>query len=113
MAVTSLPDSAERLGSVLTATGRRLCIPKPPVLLPSSPSRLRPHAATLPAPQSARLWAKPPAMATTVLLWSAEPEFVFTATGARRFLLVLSPSWPYLLNPQAASVPSEHNAKLW
>src|ERR1035441_3231941 len=111
MAITSLPDSAERFGSVLTATGRLLCTPK--VLLPNSPSRLRPQAATVPSPQSARLWSKPAAMATTVRPWSAEPEFVFTATGARRFLLVLSPSWPYLLKPQAATVPSEHNAKLW
>ena len=50
----------------------------------------------------------------TVLPKSAEiPESVFTATGVARVVVLLSPSWPWSLLPQAATVPSEYSARLW
>ena len=36
-----------------------------------------------------------------------------TCTGARRSVLVPSPSWPNSFQPQAQTVPSFLSAKLW
>ena len=53
-------------------------------------------------------------MATTVLPNSADTTAsVLTGTGTRdHVVVVLSPSLPYSLLPQAATVPSEHSARL-
>ena len=42
------------------------------------------------------------------------PEYTtdITATGTVRPVVVVSPSWPELFKPQAATVPSGHNARL-
>ena len=50
-------------------------------------------------------------MATTVL--PASTPLVFTATGTELGVVLPSPSWPKVLNPHAATVPSEHSARLW
>ena len=47
--------------------------------LPSTPSQLAPHAATVPSAHKARLWSLPPAMAVIVL--PARTPAAVTATG--------------------------------
>src|SRR5450759_2240087 len=87
----------------LTTTGVLLLVVVP---LPSSPSKLRPQASTWPVEVSARLWSKPPAMAVTVV-----PEGRLTATGVLLPVVVPSPSWPFLLSPQARTWPVELSAR--
>jgi len=77
---------------VLTATGTERFVS---VLSPSWPKELEPQDATVPSEQSARLWAKPTATATTLLPASAEtPAAALANTGTKRCVVVLSPSWP-------------------
>ena len=90
-----MPASAEMPAAVLVSTGTLRCVV---VLSPSWPDVLSPQAATVASAHSARLWLPPAATAITVLLASAEtPAAVLTATGTRRGVAVLSPSWPNVL----------------
>ena len=104
MAMTVLPASTPE---VFTAAGTRLPVV---LLLPSWPEVLAPHAASVPSVHSTTVCITPAAMAMTVL--PASTPAVFTSTGRELLIRVLLPSWPPSLFPQAASVPSEHNARL-
>src|SRR5262249_28065005 len=76
--------------------------------LPSWPDWLLPHARTVPSPLSASANESPAATATTALPL-ARPE---TRVGARRFVVVPSPSSPERLLPQANTEPSFRAARL-
>ena len=78
--------------------------------LPSTPSQLAPHAATVPSAQMAKLWSAPAAMEVTDLP-DRIPEEVM-AMGTWLSSMEPSPSWPLTLNPQEARVPFEHKARL-
>src|ERR1035437_7230403 len=86
IAVTVLPANTPEES---TATGTRLSVLPP---LPSSPSPLLPHAASVPFEQSARLCDPPATMAVTVLPEST-PEPVIS-TGTPLSAVPLLPSWP-------------------
>jgi hypothetical protein len=49
---------------------------------------------------NAQVWSPPPVIATTPLV---SP---LTATGVNRVVVVPSPSWPLVLNPQQYAAPS-------
>ena len=92
----------------VTNTGTLLSVV---LLLPSWPYSLNPQAATVPSEHKARLWAAPAATETTVL--PASTPLCVTRAGTWLSIVLLLPSWPYPLPPQAATVPSEHKARLW
>ena len=104
-AVTVLPSSTPLRS---TATGTKALLL---VLLPNWPELLAPQAASVPSAHNAKLWLPPAAMAMTRL--PASKPLVSTATGRVAVVVELLPNWPLLLYPQAATVPSEHNARLW
>ena len=81
------------------------------LLLPSSPALLYPQAATVPSEHRARLWSPPAATETTVL--PASTPLDVTRTGTLLLVVLLLPSCPNPFHPQAATVPSEHRARLW
>src|SRR5437899_1281933 len=87
-----------------------------PVLLPSpsSPSKFRPQAMSVPFESRARLWHAPQATATT-------PESPATGTGVLLHellpqvsgpVLLPLPSWPNSFSPHALTVPSARRARL-
>ncbi len=103
MATAILP--CRGVPAVVTATGTRLWVGMPP--LPSWPKAFAPQLAKLvelPSLYSTTLCNPPAAMATTVLPESK--PVVSTSTGARLSTVLLLPSAPELLKPQAATVPS-------
>src|SRR5437667_325883 len=65
-----------------------------------------PQPKTPPSDLSARL-CSPPAEILAI------PEALTTCTGASRFILVPSPSWPEPFYPHARTVPSDMSARLW
>ena len=90
-----------------TATGTKLGVP---LVLPSSPELLPPQAATVPSEHTATEKYCPAATPTTVL--PASPPVMLTATGVALLVVLPIPSWPLLLLPHVATVPSEHNTTL-
>ncbi len=81
------------------------------LLFPRLPDALAPHATVVSSLQSATLCAADAETAITLLVNSA-PVFIVTGTGTKLVLLLEFPSWPELFSHQAATVPSEHTARL-
>src|SRR5437763_967940 len=88
-----------------------------PVVLPipSSPLEFIPQAMSVPFDSSARLWASPTEIATTP---DSPPTGIGVMLHAPKLqlsgpVLFLLPSWPWLLLPQALTVPVERRARLW
>src|SRR5207244_1683517 len=79
------------------------------VVVPSAgwPSALPPQHLTPPALVSAQVWKSPAEIAATPL---GSPE---TATGAWRWIVVPSPSWPEPLSPQHLTPPALVSAQVW
>ena len=75
---------------------------------PSCPVRLRPQAYSSPAADMARLWASPAAMAVTGM-----PQRPSTATGMKRVLVSLWPSYPNALPPHVNTTPADESAMEW
>src|SRR5262249_51792856 len=100
-------------GLVLTSTGTALLSP---LLLPRLPKVASPQITRVPSehmPRGAQLFAPPRAVPPTVLPYRAEtPLAVFTATGVLNWPVLLFPSWPKELTPQATTPPSAHNARV-
>src|SRR5882757_8003132 len=91
-AVTLFPEG------ILTRTGLRRFVVVPS---PSSASPLLPQARTRPAAVSAMLCQQPPARLRTLV-----PLGSRTPTGLVLLIMVPSPTWPYLLSPQASAFPA-------
>ena len=78
--------------------------------LPNWPYELAPHAARVPSAHNAALNVSPAETAVTVL--PASTPVRFTSTGTELATVLPLPNWPHVLLPQAATVPSEHVARL-
>src|ERR1700687_5649096 len=89
----------------LTATGVLLLVVVP---LPSCPYWFEPQASAPPVEVNAKLWLPPAAMAVTVV-----PGARLTVTGMLLPMVLPSPSWPALFEPQASLCPVDVSARLW
>ncbi len=94
----------------LTNTGESLCAGDPREPSPIWPLLFKPQAATVPSSKSAKPWLEPAAMAFASLPESA--PVIITACGNWLPYVVPLPSWPKVLMPQEATVPSEQSARL-
>ncbi len=88
----------------LTCTGKSLFAPFVPS--PTWPYWFQPHAHTVPLDSMARLWSRPPAMATTFAR-------LCTCTGVVWLVVLPMPRFPNSLSPHAHTVPSASRASVW
>ena len=84
-----------------TGTGTELSIGVPP-----SSSTFWPQQVAVPVARSAQVWEAPAVIAVA-------PESPETSVGARRSVVVPSPSWPEKLEPQHLTVPPVRSAHVW
>src|SRR6185437_7377913 len=87
-----------------TCTGRSLLVPLVPS--PIWPYWFQPHAQTVPSDSIARLWSRPPAMATTFAR-------LCTSTGVVWLVVLPIPRLPNSLSPHAHTEPSASTASVW
>src|SRR5205085_2781719 len=78
----------------------------PLVPSPTWPYWFQPHAQTVPSDSIARLWSRPPAMATTFAR-------LCTCTGVVWLVVLPIPRLPNSLSPQAHTEPPASRASVW